>query len=140
MGISRTGQWNYIVCTSATHPNPPTTGMLIFETDTNLQLIYNGSAWVCITPQSAIVEAGETTTSTSFADLTTAGPSVSVQTGTKALVTTSGPSEAVARMLPGSLAPQHLAGATRGRPKFLCQAPARSGLCDSLIRQRLRVL
>ena len=34
-----------IVCTSGTHPGSPTTGMLIYETDTDLFKYYNGTAF-----------------------------------------------------------------------------------------------
>jgi hypothetical protein len=35
-----------IVATSATRPGSPVQGMVVFETDTNLLQIYNGSAWI----------------------------------------------------------------------------------------------
>ena len=38
-------------------------------------------------PQSAVVPAGQTTTSTSYTDLATTGPAVTVTTGTQALIT-----------------------------------------------------
>jgi hypothetical protein len=60
---------------------------VIYETDTNLTLVYNSSVWVCITPQSASVVTDETTSSTSYTDLATPGPAVTVATGTSALVT-----------------------------------------------------
>ena len=75
------------VCTSTTRPTAPYEGQMIYETDTNLLLVYNGSAWVCITPQSATVATTQTTTSTSYTDLTTSGPAVTLATGTSALVT-----------------------------------------------------
>lgn len=43
MTISRTGSWNFIVCTSSTYPTSPTAGMLIYETDTNKFLQYTTS-------------------------------------------------------------------------------------------------
>jgi hypothetical protein len=75
-----------VICRSNNRPASPWQGLEIYETDTNLRLVYNGSAWVCITPVTARVEPDQATTSTSFTDLTTVGPSVSIQTGTKALV------------------------------------------------------
>lgn len=35
-----------IVCTAATRPSAPVEGMHISETDTDLEYVYNGSAWV----------------------------------------------------------------------------------------------
>ena len=40
-----------ITCTSGTHPSSPTTGMKIFETDTNRWLYWSGTAWVYLGPQ-----------------------------------------------------------------------------------------
>ena len=51
------------------------------------QTIYNGAAWVCVTPQSATVATAQTTSSTSYADLATVGPAVTLVTGTSAIVT-----------------------------------------------------
>ena len=34
------------VCTSSTRPSVPYTGQLIFETDTNRLVVYNGSSWI----------------------------------------------------------------------------------------------
>ena len=62
-------------------------GQGFYETDTNKNFLYNGSAWVCLTPISSGVTAQESTTSTTFTDLATAGPSVTVATGTTALIT-----------------------------------------------------
>jgi len=76
------------VCTSSTRPASPYEGQMIYETDTKNSLVYNGSAWVCLTPQSATATNQTSATSTSFATLTS-DPSVSIQTGTKALVTLS---------------------------------------------------
>ena len=75
------------VCTSTTRPTTPYEGQQIYETDTNEILIYNGSDWVCLTPKNSEVLTLQTTTSTSYTDLTTSGPSVNIQTGAKALVT-----------------------------------------------------
>lgn len=36
------------VCTSSTRPSVPYTGQLIFETDTNRLVIYNGSSWIYV--------------------------------------------------------------------------------------------
>jgi hypothetical protein len=66
----------------------PFAGQQIYETDTNNILVYNGSAWVCLTPKSATATNQPGTTSASFSTLTS-DPSVSIQTDTKALVTLS---------------------------------------------------
>ena len=76
------------VCTSTTRPASPFEGQVIYETDTKNTLTYNGSAWVCTTPQSASATNQPSTTSASFSTLS-GDPSVSIQTGTKALVTLS---------------------------------------------------
>lgn len=68
-------------------PSSPADGQLFYDTDDDRLHVYNGTAWVCITPIAATVATSQTTGSTSYADLATAGPAVSVQTGTRALVT-----------------------------------------------------
>jgi len=75
--------------TSSTRPSSPWTGQTIYETDTSRGLTYNGTAWVTTTPVSSTVLTLENTTSTSYADLSTVGPSVTLTTGTSALVTIS---------------------------------------------------
>jgi hypothetical protein len=78
------------VCTSSTRPAAPYDGQMIYETDTKISLIYNGSAWVCLTPQSTTINASGSRSSTAYGDLGTgAGPAISIQTGSKALVTIS---------------------------------------------------
>jgi hypothetical protein len=76
-----------VVDNAASRPASPFEGQCIFQKDTDQFLIYNGNAWVCLTPQSAVVNALESTASTSYTNLTTTGPSVTVATGSKALVT-----------------------------------------------------
>lgn len=78
-----------VTCTSSTRPSSPRTGQQVFETDTGRMSFYNGSAWVNRSPVAAVVTTKQTTTSTSFTDLTTSGPAVSVTTGTAAIVTVS---------------------------------------------------
>lgn len=92
MSISRTGDAaisNYVICTSVTRPSSTYAGLMIFETDTGLLLQRNtaNTSWAQLTPEAALVATSETTTSTTYTNLTTAGPAVTVETGTKALVT-----------------------------------------------------
>ncbi len=75
-----------IVCTSSTRPSSPVEGMHIYQTDTDTVAIYNGSAWVEVTPESAAVATAEAIASASYTDLATPGPAVTLNTGTKALV------------------------------------------------------
>ena len=65
----------------------PETGMMYWDQALLTLNVYNGSAWVSITRQAAVVATSQTTTSGTYADLATSGPAVSVTTGTKALVT-----------------------------------------------------
>jgi hypothetical protein len=63
---------------------------LVTAVPTGIQTIYNGAAWVCVTPVSADTTTSGTTTSTSFTPTLTAGgtnPSVTISTGTTALIT-----------------------------------------------------
>lgn len=78
-----------LVCTSSTRPTVNLTdGLRIYETDTKRDLVHNGTGWVCITPQSATVATAQNAGSFgSYVDLTTSGPSVTLDTGTTALVT-----------------------------------------------------
>lgn len=57
---------------------------------TGIQTIYNGAAWVCVTGVGCLTAPSETTASTTYTDLATAGPSVTLSTGTTALVHLSG--------------------------------------------------
>lgn len=78
------GQRAYI--TGATVP--AATG-LVTAVPTGIQTVYNGSAWVCVTPVSANTVTNGTTTSGSFTPTLTSGgtnPSVTIATGTTALV------------------------------------------------------
>jgi hypothetical protein len=88
------------VCTSSTRPASPYEGQTIYETDTDLVKSYNGTSWVTIGPttiptaavtaiQAARVATSQTTTSTSYTDLTTSGPAVTLTTGTAVIITVS---------------------------------------------------
>lgn len=62
---------------------------LVTAVPTGIQTIYNGAAWVCVTPVGADTSTGGTTTSLTYtATLTSGGtnPSVTLATGTTALV------------------------------------------------------
>lgn len=98
-----------IVCTSGTRPGSPVQGMVIFETDTGLVSIYNGTVWVNVTPKSASVATQEATSSTSYVDLTTPGPAVTVLTGTSALITI-----ATSAFLTSATVPAHMSVAVSG--------------------------
>ena len=78
------------IYTSSTRPASPADGLVIYETDTNLVKAYNGSAWETVNPISNVASAqvltAQTTSSTSYTDLATAGPAVTLTTGTSALV------------------------------------------------------
>ncbi len=49
MGISNISNgWRPGICTSTTRPTAPYEGQMIYETDTNRLVIYDGSAWVYV--------------------------------------------------------------------------------------------
>lgn len=88
------------VCTSSTRPASPFEGQTIYETDTDLVKSYDGSNWVTIGPttipaaavtaaEGAYLVTSQTTTSTSYTDLATSGPSVTLTTGTEAIIAVS---------------------------------------------------
>lgn len=78
------------VCTSSTRPASPYEGQVIYQTDNDQLLVYNGSAWVCLTPQSDTQNASVNNPSgTAFAASSGTDPTVTLQTGTKALITIS---------------------------------------------------
>ncbi len=65
----------------------PVAGQRIYEQDTNLEYVFNGSVWVCVTPVAAATNATDTRTNTAYGDgAGGALPAVTVTTGTKALV------------------------------------------------------
>ena len=45
MGIDRSGTIPYVICTSGTRPSTPNEGQMIYETDTDRILFYDGSTW-----------------------------------------------------------------------------------------------
>jgi hypothetical protein len=71
----------------------PTEGMVAYLTAPTVPTftggaltIYNGAVWVCVSEQSATVSTYETTSSATYTNLTTAGPSVTLVTGTAAMI------------------------------------------------------
>lgn len=68
------------ICTSSTRPNPIYTGCIIFETDKNAVRIYDGTKWRLVNPiaDAASVATNESTTSQTYVDLTTVGPTVTL--------------------------------------------------------------
>ena len=68
-------------------PGTPSSGDHWFDSTNNVLKMYDGTQWICITPVTASVATSQTTASTSYADLATVGPSLSILTGTQALVT-----------------------------------------------------
>lgn len=88
--------WDVIgvgVFTSTTRPSSPYEGKLIYETDTDLVRVWNGSSWITVGATSPITAVGsatvatsQSTTSTSYTDLATVGPTVTITTGTTAIV------------------------------------------------------
>lgn len=68
-------------------PGVPFTGLRIYEADTDRMLVRNAAgAWVTITPVSATIATEQTFSTTSYGNLGTTGPQVTVTTGTKALL------------------------------------------------------
>lgn len=74
------------VCTSTTRPAVPYQGQVIYQTDTNQLVVWNGAYWTCITPQCSSTTTQTNVTASSFTTFT-GDPAVSLQTGTKALIT-----------------------------------------------------
>lgn len=74
-----------------TAPTVPTATGATTAVPSGVVTIYNGSAWVCVTPVSAFTTTSGTTTSASFTTLTGGGtnPSVTLVTGTTALISIS---------------------------------------------------
>jgi hypothetical protein len=64
-------------------------GQYCYLENANTLQVYNGSVWVTLKPDGAKVITDQSTTSTSFTDLATVGPSVTIDTGTSAIVTMS---------------------------------------------------
>ena len=76
---------------AGTPSNPPaSTGLQYYDSTNNLFYVANSTPkWVCITPQNAQVTALEARSNATMGDCATAGPAVTVFTGTKALATLS---------------------------------------------------
>ena len=71
--------------TAPTIPAATTTARL----PTGITTIYNGSVWVCTTPVGSEVLTQQNVASASYSDLATTGPSVTLVTGTTALISLS---------------------------------------------------
>jgi hypothetical protein len=68
-----------VTCTSGTRPASPTTGQPIFETDTNLIRVWNGSTWYCTaSPDYTDYSGSVTFYSNANSGTTISGASVSV--------------------------------------------------------------
>ena len=78
----------------------PTEGMHIYltaptvpsatgATITGIRQVHNGANWVTVSPIMGVVATSEQNTSATYASMATAGPVVTIQTGTSALVTVS---------------------------------------------------
>lgn len=61
-------------------------GMHTYLADSDVREFFDGTRWVDLTPQGALVATEQTTTSTTYADLATAGPAVTLKTGAAVLV------------------------------------------------------
>lgn len=58
-----------------------------FDTTLGAPLIYNGTNWIQTTPEAATVATSETiTTGSSYIDIATSGPAITITTGTTALI------------------------------------------------------
>ena len=64
-------------------------GQFCYLEDANLLQVYNGVHWVNLIPDGATVLTSQTTSSGTLGDLATVGPSVTIDTGTSALVSVS---------------------------------------------------
>lgn len=71
-------------------PGSPTEGDEWYDTTNDRLNKYDGTQWVQVNPKAAVVATSQTTTSTTYADLSTTGPAVTILTGTSALVTVGG--------------------------------------------------
>ena len=74
----------------------PTEGMVAYLTAPTIptftggcMTIYNGSVWVCVSEQGNTIATLESTTSTTYVNLTTVGPAVTLVTGTSAILSIS---------------------------------------------------
>lgn len=89
------------VCTSTSRPSTPFDGMMIYETDTNLVLIWNGTAWKTLSysdyTSGSVIQVASTTktdafstTSTSFTDVTGLSATITpTSSSSKILITAS---------------------------------------------------
>ncbi len=85
--IAKAASGLQFIRTATSAPSSPVVGQQWYDTDDDNMYVYNSSGvWVCLTPQSASVLTGQTTSSTSYTNLATSGPAVTLLTGTTALV------------------------------------------------------
>lgn len=104
-------EWNQSVVANSLMGNPvftneaardaaipsPTEGMVCYLTAPTIptntagaRTLYNGSVWVCLTPQNSTVLTKQSSyLGTTYVDLSTVGPAVTLVTGTTAMVTIS---------------------------------------------------
>lgn len=81
--------WTRTICTSATRSAAvpaPVAGQQVYLTDFHLEQTYDGSAWVTTTPGSDLIATNEATTVATYGNLATVGPTVTLETGTRALL------------------------------------------------------
>ncbi len=78
-----------LVAISAAAPSSPSAYDVWIDTTNKVVKIRNSAnaVWIQLTPKSATVATSETRNVNSYADLTTAGPSVTIDTGTEVIIT-----------------------------------------------------
>jgi hypothetical protein len=84
---------SYSALTAAlTGATSPVAGVHAYLNDEKAMLVYNGTDWIQITPEASAVQTGNeafTTTNYTSGQPATAGPAISIRTGTTALITVS---------------------------------------------------
>jgi hypothetical protein len=77
------------VCTSATRPVSPYEGQVIYETDTDKVLLWNGSYWLQFRPATSYLSTELSVTSTSYTNISNTTPSLTLTTGTDVILSIS---------------------------------------------------